>query len=179
MGAKTYNLLRNLVSPAKQSSMKFDKIQKTLQNHIKPKPLVIAERFKLRHQMKHESISDYITELCKLSENFDFKDRLSDALRDRLVCGMHCSSTQKRVLSEKDLDLEKALAIAISIEIAAKDASELQKKSTENEMHKMSINNSTDNGKSSHDANDCWFKEKTCRNCHKQAHIERVPNRKT
>lgn len=54
---------------------------------------------------------------------------------------MHCSSIQKRLLSEKDLDLEKALAIAISMETAAKESSESQKKSIENEMHKMSINN--------------------------------------
>ena len=181
IGAKTYNLLRNLVSPAKPSSKTFDDIQKILQNHLKPKPLVIAERFRFhkRNQAKDESISDYMAELRKLSQDCDFKDWLSDALRDRLVCGMHCSSTVKRLLSEKDLDLEKALAIAIAMETAAKDASELRKESVENEMHKMSINNTKGQncyrcGKSSHDANDCWFKDKTCRKCHKQGHIERV-----
>lgn len=29
-------------------------------------------------------------------------------------------------------------------------------------------------GKSSHNANYCWFKGKTCRKCHKQGHIERA-----
>lgn len=63
-----------------------------------------------------------------------------NALRDRLLCGIHCSSTQKRLLSEKDLDLDKALAITISMETAAKDASEVKKKKTvENEMHKISL----------------------------------------
>ena len=142
---------------------------------------MIAERFRFhkRNQEKDESISDYMAELRKLSQDCDFKDWLSDALRDRLVCGMHCSSTVKRLLSEKDLDLEKALAIAIAMETAAKDASELRKESVENEMHKMSINNTKGQncyrcGKSSHDANECWFKDKTCRKCHKQGHIERV-----
>lgn len=181
MGAKTYNLLRNLLSPNKPSSKSFDDIVKILQSHLNPKPLVIAERFRFhkRNQSKEESISEYMAELRKLSQNCDFKDGLSDALRDRLVCGMHCSSTQKRLLSEKELDLDKALAIAISMETAAKDASELQKKTVENEVHKMSLNNVKKQkcyrcGKSSHNANDCWFKEKTCRKCNKQGHIERA-----
>lgn len=181
MGAKTYNLLRNLVSPHKPSSKTFDDIVAILKNHLNPKPLVIAERFRFhkRNQSKQESISEYMAELRKLSQYCDFKDGLSDALRDRLVCGMHCSSTQKRLLSEKDLDLDKALAIAISMETAAKDASELQKDTVENEMHKMSLNYVKKQkcyrcGKASHNANDCWFKEKTCRKCHKQGHIERA-----
>src|SRR4029434_10214001 len=70
IGAKTYNLLRNLVSPAKPSSKTFDDIQKILQKHLKPKPLVIAERFRFhkRNQAKDESISDYMAELRKLSK---------------------------------------------------------------------------------------------------------------
>lgn len=125
-----YNLLRKLVSLGKPSSKKFDEITMILQIHLNPKPLVIAERFRFHkmNQSKKESISEYMTELRKLSPYCDFKEGLSDALRDRLVCGMHCSSTQKRLLSEKELDLDKALAIAISIETTAKDASELQKR---------------------------------------------------
>ena len=75
IGPKTYNLLRNLVSPAKPSSMTFDDIQKILQNHLKPKPLVIAERFRFhrKDQANDESISDYMAELRKLSQNCDFK----------------------------------------------------------------------------------------------------------
>lgn len=119
-------LLRKLVSLGKLSSKKFYEIITILQIRLNPKPLVIAERFIFhkRNQSKEESVC----ELRKLSQYCDFKKGLSDALRDRLVCGMHCSSTQKRLLSEKELDLDKALAITISIETAAKDASELQKR---------------------------------------------------
>lgn len=43
----------------------------------------------------------------------------------------------------------------------------------------MSVNNVKKHkcyrcGKSSLNANDCWFKGKTCRKCHKQGHIERA-----
>ena len=89
------------------------------------------------------------------------------------------AQAQKEATVRKGLGLKKALAIAIAMETAAKDALELQKKSVENEMHKMSINNTKGQNcyrcaKSSHDAIDFWFKDKTCRKCHKQGHIERV-----
>lgn len=67
--------------------------------------------------------------LRKLSQHCDFKAGHDNALRDRLACGIHCLNTQKRLLSEKDLDLKKALELAISMETTAKRASELQKKS--------------------------------------------------
>uniref|UniRef100_A0A3P9MT26 Retrotransposon gag domain-containing protein n=1 Tax=Poecilia reticulata TaxID=8081 RepID=A0A3P9MT26_POERE len=137
MGAKTYNALHNLLSPAKLSSKSYEDIVDTLQKHFNPAPLVIAERFRFhkRNQMKDESISEYMAELRKLLQHCDFKTGLDVALRDRLVCGMHCSSTQKRLLSEKELDLKTALELANSMETAAKGASELQKKSLENEVH--------------------------------------------
>ena len=48
------------------------------------------------------------------------------------------AQAHKRGYCHKDLDLEKALAIAIAMETAAKDASELKRKSVEKEMHEMS-----------------------------------------
>lgn len=181
MGAKTYILLRNLLAPDKPASKSFQIIVNTLKNHLNPKPIVIAERFRFhnRNQSKDESISDYIAELRKLSQFYEFGAGLSDALRDRLVCGMHCQSTQKRLLSEKDLTLERALSIAVSMETAAKDALELQKKSVDSGIHKISMNRHERReqkcyrcGKASHDANDCWFKDKNCRKCNKPGHME-------
>ncbi|CAL9689673.1 unnamed protein product [Knipowitschia caucasica] len=76
MGAKTYNLLRNPVSPDKPSRKTFDEIVAILKSHLNPKPLVIAERFRFhkRNQLKDESISEYMAELRKLSQYCDFKD---------------------------------------------------------------------------------------------------------
>lgn len=44
MGAKAYGFLQNLVAPAKPADKKFDNLVK---DHLNPKPLVIAERFKI------------------------------------------------------------------------------------------------------------------------------------
>ena len=45
MGGKTYSLLRNLTSLDDPATIGFDAIVKVLDNHLSPKPLVIAERF--------------------------------------------------------------------------------------------------------------------------------------
>lgn len=188
MGLKTYGLLRNLLAPQKPASQTFQVIVNTLKNHLSPKPLVIAERFHFhnRNQSKEESISEYVAELRRLTQFCEFGAGLSDALRDRLVCGMHCQSTQKRLLSEKDLTLDKALTLAVSMETADKDALELQKKALDSGIHKMSINDSRKQeqkcyrcGKTSHDPNDCWFKDKTCRKCNRPRHKERVCRQKS
>lgn len=61
-------------------------------------------------------------------------------MHDSLVCGIHCQSTQKRLLSEKDLTLKKALAIVMWMETAAREALEQWKKGVDIGMHEMSMN---------------------------------------
>ncbi len=46
MGSKVYGLLRSLLAPTKPADKKFEKLVKVMKDHLKPKPLVIAERFK-------------------------------------------------------------------------------------------------------------------------------------
>ncbi|KAL9954326.1 hypothetical protein ACROYT_G041847 [Oculina patagonica] len=57
MGNKTYGLLRNLAAPAKPSSLSFKTIVETLEKHLSPKPLLIAERFRFhkRNQLEGEN----------------------------------------------------------------------------------------------------------------------------
>ena len=87
MVEKTDNLLRTLTSPTTPAEKSYQEIIKLLGDHLSPKPLSIAERFRFhKHkQLETESISDYVTVLCKLAENCDFGDRLTDDLRERLI----------------------------------------------------------------------------------------------
>ena len=57
IGNKTYGLLRNLCAPEKPASKSLKEIVEILQNHLSPKPLVIAEpfRFHKRNQLEGES----------------------------------------------------------------------------------------------------------------------------
>lgn len=103
---------------------------------------------------------------------------MSDALRDRLVCGLLHEGTQKRLLTERDLTLGRALEIAISMETAAKDAVELQKKTasecTVNKMAAKRMAACFRCGKKSHSPAECWFKDKDCNSCNKKGHIQKM-----
>ena len=50
-------------------------------------------------------------------------------LRDRLVCGI-TNTVQKRLLTEKELTLDKAVSLAQSVEIAEQGAKDLQTSAT-------------------------------------------------
>ena len=192
MRNNTYGLLRNLAAPAKPSSLSFKTIIETLQKHLSPRPLLIAERFRFhnRNQLEGETVSSYLAELKKLSLYCEFGTNLNDALRDRLVCGLHNELIQKRLLSEPDLSLAKASEIALAMEAAAKDTLELQgninKESEVNKINKDSerVPKGKDDvksksqcyrcGGSTHESAECYFRFKTYRKCGKLGHIQRV-----
>lgn len=79
VGAKAHALLWNLLSPTKPVKKTYDKLVKTMKDHLKPKPLVVAERLKShrRNQREGESVAQYLTELRKLSEQCKFKEYLN------------------------------------------------------------------------------------------------------
>ena len=68
----------------------------------------------------------YVAELRKLAIHCNFGGNLNEALRDRLVCGLRNMQIQKRLLSEAKLKYSKAVEIAVAMETAIRDASELQ-----------------------------------------------------
>ncbi|KAI7796507.1 hypothetical protein IRJ41_023564, partial [Triplophysa rosa] len=58
----------------------------------------------------------------KLAHDCNYGERLTEMLRDRLVCGINEDRIQRRLLVETDLTFEKALKIAQAMETANKDA---------------------------------------------------------
>ena len=111
IGSKTYILLRSLLHPEAPKEKTFDQLAKTPKEHLEPKPQTIVERFHFhrRNQEQSESVLDYIAELRRLSATCDFGGYLNEVLRDRSVCGLSNEATQKRLLTEQNLDLAKAL----------------------------------------------------------------------
>ena len=63
-GARTYKLMRNLVSPQKPGELSYDDLVKVVKNHHNPQPSEIVERFKFnsRNQRSNETISEYVAE---------------------------------------------------------------------------------------------------------------------
>ena len=111
-----------------------------LNDHLSPKPLVIAEHFRFhkRDQKEGESITVYVAELRKLTEHCKFGGTLNDALRDRLICGIKNENIQKKLLSVSNLTLQKATEISSAMETAAKNAIELQHQHRPDPVHKVS-----------------------------------------
>ena len=73
-------MLRNLLAPSKPAEKLFDVLVKVMKDHLKPKPLMIAERSKFRRCNQHEGemIAQYLAELLKFSEQCDFKEYPED-----------------------------------------------------------------------------------------------------
>ena len=120
IGGKTYALLSNLLAPQRPSTKSFDELSVILKDHFEPKPVIIAERFHFhrRNQVAGEAVAEYLAELRHLATHCEFKDYLSEALRDRLVCGLQSESIQKNLLARADLMLAKAITVAQSMEAA-------------------------------------------------------------
>ena len=106
----------------------------------------VAERFRFykRNQSKGETVLAYMADLKKLAAHCNFGGNLNEALRDKLVCGLCNVQIQKRLLSETKLKYSKALEIAVAMETAIRDASELQSElQPEPRVDKISANSKT------------------------------------
>ena len=193
IGARAYKLLRSLLTPTLPQTLKYSELVNLLREHYEPRPVVIAERFHFhrRNQREGESIAEYMAELRRLSTHCDFKSYLNEALRDRLVCGLRSESSQRRLLAEKDLSLQKAMEIGQGMEAADRNAKSLKGPAPTihkvqplptAQKHKSPNQTTTEHsrtlcyhcGRSNHNQKDCRFRDATFHNCNKKGHIAPV-----
>ena len=179
IGKETYSLLNSLTAPDKPASKKVDELNALLSEHFEPAPLVIAERYKFycRSQKEDESMATYIADLRRLSIHCDFKEFLSEALRDKFVCGLKNASIRKRLLTERKLNLSKAIELAKNLENASIESEQMEQ--TENrptyaikqdERKKRCYRCNSEQ----HLANKCHHKESICNTCSLKGHIARA-----
>ena len=183
VGGKTYSLLRNLVAPQLPKEKYIAQLNNILKAHFEPKPLMIAERFRLhqRSQQEIESVKEYVAELKRMAKHCNFRTYLNEALRDRLVCGLR---NKKRLLSEAELTFERAFQIAQGMESAERICLELP--GTEEERLIKLRRSSTLKGprkpqrtsikcfrcgENSQKSNYCLFKVSHCFKCRNVGHI--------
>ena len=161
-----------------------------MKGHLKPKPLVIAERFKFhcRNQGESESVAQYMVELRKLADKCHFEGYLEEALRDRLVCGLRNEAIQRRLLTIDGLNLDNAYKTAHGMETAQQHASQLQASSnTVNFLKKKKpftkpprSNQPSGSascyrcGKTNHTPEACYYKRQQCRACNQFGHIAKM-----
>ena len=96
-------------------------------------------KFHTRLRKETESVSIYISELRSLAEHCNFGTTLDLMLRDRLVCGVNDDAIQRRLLAERNLTFEKALATAQSLEAAAQNMKELHQESQQDEVEQGEV----------------------------------------
>eukprot|EP00731_Ephydatia_muelleri_P017067 Em0010g165a len=145
IGARHFSLLKDLFLPEDVKAKSFEQISKVLVEHFEPKPLVIAERFRFyrRTQEEEESVTEFMAQLRRLATHCQFGGFLEEALRDRLVCGLRNHSIQRRLLSESNLSLQKAVEISTGMEAAELNSKTISTSSVTEEVKQVSSSTST------------------------------------
>lgn len=83
-------------------------------------------KFHQHKQEPGETVAVSEAELWKLAARCEFGEGLEEALRDCLVCGLREEVHCKRLLSEHELTLSKAMTVAQSLEFADQNARALR-----------------------------------------------------
>ena len=190
IGAKTYVLLSDLLAPAKPATKTNDELVAALKGHLQPKPVVIAERFRFhqRKQEEGEGVAQYMATLRRLADKCEFRDHLDEVLRDRFVCGLHREAIQRKLLTVDGLTLKTAYDTAYGMEVAEKQAGELQvsvrptatvqlvakRRAAGPSTTKPSGSTCHRCGKTGHSPDYCFYRKEKCGVCGATGHISRV-----
>lgn len=195
-GPKTYRLIRGLTAPEKPKEKSYETLTELLEKHYNPRPSEIVQRFKfnMRTQKPGESLADFVADSRRLSEHCNFQTALEDMLRDRLVCGVRDKRIQRRLLAEDSLTFQKAWSIATAMDVADRNAADLQQAtgdSKEIQVNKLQFNDRShtkrenyQNERSAtqsecyrcgqaHDPRKCRWKNAVCHACQKTGHLAR------
>ena len=103
-------------------------IMTQMQEHLRSQRNIVLDRkeFYSRNQQPDEKFDDYYIALQEIAAFCDFcQNCINQQYRDRIVTGIHQEDTVKDLLSEKDLTLEKAVAICRANENASNDTESL------------------------------------------------------
>ena len=117
-----YKLLKNLCQPDDPNTKTYQQMKNLLRNHYEPAPIVIAERHRFWSacQGEQEGVADFVVRLKKLGSTCAFGAFLQEALRDRLVSGLHSkmSRSQRHLLTVRDLNFQTARDRCVGDEMA-------------------------------------------------------------
>ncbi|XP_061705624.1 uncharacterized protein K02A2.6-like [Cydia pomonella] len=133
MGDEAYELLVNLASPKKPSTLTYSQVVELMRQHLQPKPSALAERYRFRQKRQgiNEDVTSYVAELKKMSRHCEFGESLSDNLRDQFICGLRNDVIRQRLFAEDDtITFVEAVKLACSLEAAEKDAAAVEGSTT-------------------------------------------------
>ena len=192
IGTETYEILEGLMFPDKPADSTVANLFEKLSVHFEPKRLKIAEQYKFwkNKQGASQSLADYIAEIRKLASTCQFPQQyLQDALTTAFVLGLRDENISRKLLAEKDLSLDKAIATAQSLQVADKEAREMATQSTARvdavNEHKRGYKWTKKQrssppgpcpacGSKEHWRSECPHKSTTCSVCHRMGHLAKM-----
>ena len=130
-----------LDSPKKAAEVSFTGLMAHVKAHMNPKQTVMVQRFKFhtRTQRYGETVAIFVAELTQLTEYCEFGASLDNMLCDHLVFRIVDLGTQRLLLAEPDLDLDKAVAMTRALGMAERDVKYLQRlRAPLTDVHSMS-----------------------------------------
>ena len=106
--------------------MKCNKVLEHFEAYFGPRKNITYYRFKsfTYRQKSDQTFDDCLTEMRKLSSDFDLLEFRESLLRDTLIIGLNHKNIQERLLRESNLDLTKTLDTCRTV-----DADEIRKRS--------------------------------------------------
>ena len=183
-------MLRNLLAPELPTDKSFDKLKELLVSHYSPRPILIAEGFKVhrRNQHKSETVAQFVVELRRLALKCEFGTFLKEALRDRLVCGLKSVQIQKKLLAGRDLTFKKAFETAQFMELTNKEHFRDTSVPVDDIVNKVgryaSSRHSTGDAMScfrcggKHSPSGCLVRSVQCYKCHNKGHLAKMCDKK-
>ena len=147
IGKDCYNILKHL-DIAEEDREKIDSIIGALEAHFKPRKNIVYERylFNTCNQQPNEQVDQYVNKLRQLAASCEFEALRDELIRDRLVLGCKDSAARARMFREPNLDLNRAIAMCRSSEIAQDQLQKIGATGTTEE----SVHYSKNNGKKYH-----------------------------
>ncbi|XP_018342708.1 PREDICTED: uncharacterized protein LOC108748832 [Trachymyrmex septentrionalis] len=141
LSEKAYNILYDSLGTEKPTDKTFDELKAKCKELFAPTGLEIAETYKFCHrkQLPGETVQDFASALTKLSTTCNFGTFQNTMLRNHLVFGISSRRTQSRLLETKELTYEKALQIALAMELTEKETNTLCKDTTQ-DVHYLHAN---------------------------------------
>lgn len=128
IGSTAFEVIYNKCAPEDPYEQEYNTLVIKLEEFYAPAPLEIAKNFRFyqRRQREEESVLQYVAVLQKLGITCNFGSYLKTALRNQFVFGIRNTRIQSRLLESKDLTFDKAMQLATSMEMSAKDTDQLQ-----------------------------------------------------
>jgi len=123
--------MREIYKTLKSDDDDYSAICEKLETYFQPRKNLIYERFQFKQarQREGETIPSYITRLRNLALHCEFNN-LEEEVRDSVVSTCTSNRLKKKLLSEKNLTLEKVLSIGKEYEAVLSQVEEMDVKNS-------------------------------------------------